>query len=88
MVFKLILLIFAFIIAEIYNLLNERIVKHKYAFGLLKVLILNTLVVSILFIKSFYFGIFSKIKEIIPPIIKTATKVLTTPLKSPSNNQH
>ena len=88
MVFKLILLIFASIIAEIYNLLNERIVEHKYAFGLLKVLILNTLVVSILFIKSFYFGIFSKIKEIIPPIIKTATKVLTTPLKSPSNNQH
>ena len=57
MVFKLILLIFAFIIVEIYNLLNGRIVEHKYAFGLLKVLILNTLVVSILFIKAFYFGI-------------------------------
>ena len=88
MVFKLILLIFAFIIVEIYNLLNDRIVEHKYAFGLLKVLLLNTLIVTILFVKSFYFGIFSKIKEIIPPIIKTATKVLTTPLKSPSNNQH
>ena len=81
MVFKLILLIFAFIIVEIYNLLNDRIVEHKYAFGLLKVLLLNTLIVTILFVKSFYFGIFSKIKEIIPPIIKTCNQSFVYSIK-------
>ena len=74
MVLKLILLIFAFIITEIYKLLNERIEEHKYAFDLLKVLLLNKIILTILFVKSFYIGIFSKIKEIIPPILKLKPK--------------
>ena len=63
MVFKLVLLIFAFIIAEIYNLLNERIVKHKYAFALLKIFLLNAIILTILYVKSFYFGIMLKDKR-------------------------
>ena len=88
MAFKLLLFLLFLMILETYQLLKEGIAEHKYAFGIIKILILNTLFISILSVKSFYMEIFLKIKKAIPPIIRTAAKVLTTPLKSPSNNQY
>ena len=46
-------------------------------------MILNTIFLSILSIKSFYLGILLKIKDAIPPIIKIATKAILTPMKTP-----
>ena len=87
MVFKILLLILFLIIAEIYKLIGEGIIQHKFAFGILKILILNTVFLSLLAVKSFYLGILIKIKEVIPPILKTAAKAFITPIKSPKNNK-
>ena len=57
--------------------------EHKYAFGIVKILILNILFIFILSVKSFYLGILIKIKEAIPPIIKSTAKALVTPIKTP-----
>ena len=43
MVFKVLLLILLLIVTEIYQLLKEGIAEHKFAFGILKILILNTM---------------------------------------------
>ena len=75
--------IFVLIIAEIIRLLREGIAGHRMAFGILKILILNTAFLAILSINSFYFGIFLRIKKVVPEINKTAAKVLSTPLKTP-----
>ena len=83
MTLKVLLLILFLIIIEIYQLLKEGIAEHKFAFGILKILILNTIFLSILSIKSFYLGILEKIKDSIPPIIKTAAKAILTPIKTP-----
>lgn len=83
MAFKVLLLILFLIVIEIYHLLKEGIAEHKFAFGILKVLILDTIFLSILSIKSFYLGILVKIKDSIPPIIKTAAKAILTPIKTP-----
>ena len=56
--------------------------EHKFAFGLLKVIILNTIFISILSSRSFYLGILIKIKEAIPPIIKIIAKAFATPIKA------
>ena len=52
------------IVAEIVQLLKEGILEHKYkyALGILKIMILNTIFLTILSIKSFYFGVLLKIK--------------------------
>ena len=52
MVFKILLFILFLIIAEIYKLIREGIIQHKYAYGILKILILNTAFLSILAVKS------------------------------------
>ena len=83
MTFKVLLLILLLIVTEIYQLLKEGIAEHKFAFGILKILILNTIFLSILSIKSFYLGILVKIKDVIPPINKTAAKDILTPMKPP-----
>lgn len=87
MVFKVLLFLLLLIIAEIYHLIKEDIAVHKYALGILKILILNTLILSIFTLKSFYLGILIKIKESIPPILKTAAKVILTPIKTPKKNK-
>ena len=86
MAFKVLLLILLLIVTEIYQLLKEGIAEHKFAFGILKILILNTIFLSRLSIKSFYLGILVKIKDSIPPIIKSVTKSLLTPMKIPKKN--
>ena len=87
MTFKILLFLLLLIVAEIYHLIKEGIADHKFAFGILKILVLNTLFLSILSIKSFYIGILLKIKEAIPPIIRSAAKVLITPIKTPKKDQ-
>lgn len=83
MTFKVLLFILSLIIAEIIHLIKEGIWEHKYAFGILKIMILNTVFLTILSIKSFYLGILLKIKEMMPKILKSAAKVLMTPIKTP-----
>ena len=83
MTFKILLLILFLIIVEIIHLIKEGIADHKFAFGILKILVLNTIFISLLSIKSFYLGFLIKLKEAIPPIIKTAAKVIMTPIKTP-----
>ena len=87
MTFKILLFLLLLIVAEIYHLIKEGIAEHKFAFGILKILVLNTLFLSILSIKSFYIGILLKIKEATPPIIRSAAKVLITPIKTPKKDQ-
>ena len=87
MTFKILLFLLFLIVAEIYQLFKEGIMEHKYAFGILKILILNTLFIFILSVKSFYLGILIKIKEAIPPLIKSAAKALVTPIKTPKKNK-
>ena len=87
MTFKILLFLLFLIVVEIFKLFKEGIIEHKYAFGILKILILNTLFISLLSIKSFYLGILIKIKEAIPPIIKSAAKVLLTPMKTPKHDK-
>ena len=82
MTFKILLLILFLIIVEIIHLIKEGIADHKLAFGILKILVLNTIFISLLSIKSFYLGFIIKLKEVIPPIIKTAAKVILTPIKT------
>ena len=83
MTFKIILGFILLIIYEIINLLNYGIVKHKFAFGILKILIINTLLILVLSFIFIYIIIYGKLKDVLPPIIKTAAKVFMTPLKSP-----
>ena len=83
MAFKVLIFILFLIVSEIAHLLKEGIYEHKYAFGILKIMIINTIFLMILSIKSFYFGVLLKIKEVMPTIIKSAAKVLMTPLKTP-----
>ena len=80
MIFKVFFFILFLIVAEIILLLKEGIIEHKMAFEILKILILNTAFLTILSVKSFYFGILLKIKEEMPKIIKFADKILSTPL--------
>ena len=79
--FKILILIPFLIIAKIYKLIEEGIIQHKYAYGILKILKLNTIFLSLLAVKFFYLGILIIIKEVIPPILKTAAKAFITPIK-------
>ena len=87
MTFKILLFLLLLIVAEIYHLIKEGIAEHKFAFGIQKFLVLNTLFLSILSIKSFYTGILLKMKESISPIFIAATKMLITPIKTPKKGQ-
>jgi len=71
------------ILFEIVNLLQNGIMEHKIAYGMLKIIFLNTLFISILALKSFYLNIIVKIKDAVPPIVKTAAKIFATPIKTP-----
>ena len=82
MTFKALLFILFLIVAEIFQLLKEGIIDHKLTVEILKILILNTAFLTILTVKSFYFRILLKIKEVMPKIIKSAAKILSNPLKT------
>ena len=82
MIFKFLFVIFVLIFLEIINLFQNGIMKHKLAYGILKILILNTIFIALLALKSCYLNILLKIKEAVPPIIQTAAKIFTTPIKS------
>jgi len=71
------------ILFEIVNLLQNGIMEHKIAYGMLKIIFLNTLFISILALKSFYLNIIVKIKDAVSPIVKTAAKIFATPIKTP-----
>ena len=86
MAFKILLFIFILIIAEIYKLIKEGIIQHKYAYGILKILIFDTIFLLILMVKFFYIGILIKTKEV-PQILETIAKVLITPIKTPRNEE-
>ena len=49
---------------------------------MLNIIFSYTLFISIIALKSFYLNILIKIKEAVPPIVKTAAKIFETPIKS------
>ena len=83
MLFKFLFALLALIVLEVINLFKNGIMEHKLAYGILKVIILNTLLISVLALKSFYLNLLIKIKDSVPPIIETAVKILATPIKTP-----
>ena len=83
MLLKFLFALLALIVLEVINLFNNGIMEHKLAYGILKVIILNTLLISVLALKSFYLNLLIKIKDAVPPIIETAVKILATPIKTP-----
>ena len=83
MLFKFLFALLALIVLEVINLFKNGIMEHKLAYEILKVIILNTLLISVLALKSFYLNLLIKIKEAVPPIIETAVKIISTPIKTP-----
>ena len=83
MIFKILFGLLMMILFEIVNLLQNGIMEHKIAYGMLKIIFLNTLFISILALKSFYLNIIVKIKDAVPPLVKTAAKIFATPIKTP-----
>ena len=83
MTFKILLFILFLIVAEIYRLFKEGIMEHKFAFGKTKVDNFKYYFYFNFICDIFYLGIQIKIKEAIPPIIKTAAKAFATPIKTP-----
>ena len=83
MIFKILFGLLVMILFEIVNLLQNGIMEHKISYGMLKIIFLNTLFISILALKSFYLNIIVKIKDAVPPIVKTAAKIFATPIKTP-----
>ena len=83
MIFKILFGLLVMILFEIVNLLQNGIMEHKIAYGMLKIIFLNSLFISILALKSFYLNIIVKIKDAVPPIVKTAAKIFATPIKTP-----
>ena len=50
-------------------------------------MVLNTIFLLILYVKSFYLNVLLKIKKIIPEIIKSAAKAIMTPIKTPKKEK-
>ena len=75
---KIIIGIILIILYEIMELFKRGILNHPIALGILKIIFLNTILLVLL--KKNYLVI--KLKEVLPPILETATKMLCTPLKS------
>ena len=73
----------ALILFEVIDLFKQGIMNHKLAYDIFKILILNIAFASVLALKSFYPNFLLKIKDAVPPIIKTAAKIFVTPLKIP-----
>ena len=83
MLFKILFGLLVLILFEVIDLFKQGIMEHKLAYGILKILILNVAFASVLALKSFYLIFLIKIKDAVPPIIKTAAKIFVTPLKTP-----
>ena len=80
---KIFLAIIALIFYESLDLHLKGIFLHSLALGILKIIFLNTILLMIVFIKA---NILLKIKETIPPILKTAAKLILTPVKTPKKD--
>ena len=81
--FKIFIAIICLIFYESLDLYLKGIFEHPLAFGILKIIFLNTILLMIVFIKA---NIRIKIKEAIPPILKTAEKLILTPVKTPKKD--
>ena len=81
--FKIFIAIICLIFYESLDLYLKGILEHPLAFGILKIIFLNTILLMIVFIKA---NILIKIKEAIPPILKTAAKLILTPVKTPKKD--
>ena len=81
MTFKILLFILLLIIAEIVHLIKQGIIEHKFAFGILKIMVLNTIFLLILYVKTFFY-VLLKIKKVMPEKIKSAAKAIMTPIKT------
>ena len=77
--FKVIVIILT-IFYETFNLYCHGIIEHPLAFGILKIIFLNMILLLILILKN---NMLLKLKEKVPQIIKTAAKILLTPMKTP-----
>ena len=80
---KIFIAIISLIFYESLDLYFKGIFEHPLAFGILKIIFLNTILLMIVFIKA---NILIKIKEAIPPILKTAAKLILTPVKTPKKD--
>ena len=83
MTFKILLLILFLIIVEIIYLIKEGIADHKFDFWDSKNFGPKHNIYIPTFHKIILFRFIIKLKEVIPPIIKTAAKVIITPIKTP-----
>ena len=81
--FKIFIAIICLIFYESLDLYLKRIFEHPLAFGILKIIFLNTILLMIVFIKA---NILIKIKESIPSLLKTAAKLILTPVKTPKKD--
>ena len=82
MITKILLTLISFVFYEIIKLINNGAFDNPIAFGFLKTLILITIILSIILVNTFKLGLIRNIREVIPPILETAAKVLKTPIKS------
>ena len=82
MITKILLTLISIVFYEIIKLINDGAFDNPIAFGFLKTLILITIILSIILVNTFNLGLIKKIREVIPPILETAAKVLKTPIKS------
>ena len=71
--------IILFILYETFDLFCHGIVDHPLAFGMLKIIFLNMVLLLIVIFKN---NIFLKMKEKILLIIIIASKILLTPMKN------
>ena len=74
MAYKILLGLNLLIIYEMIDLINDGITSHKFGFGILKILILNTILLGLLFFKISYIEIYGKIKKAINPLLKQLKK--------------
>ena len=81
--FKIFIAIICLIFYESLDLYLKGIFEHPLAFGILKIIFLNTILLMIVFIKA---NILIKIKESIPSLLKTAAKLILTPVKTPKKD--
>ena len=84
MIYKILLGLIALILLELVNLFHNDIMKHKLAYGILKIVILNTILISVLALKSFYLNLLLKIKDVVQPIFETVGKILSILFKTPN----
>ena len=82
MILKILLVLIIGISYEIINIIRIGTIDNPVTFRFLKIIIFMSLILLINALNALNLELLRKIKKIIPPIIETASKVLTTPIKS------